>query len=86
MTNCLRGRRLRLRHNGRMERDTYIDEVVESLIPHGSTNEKLAVMAEIWSIFDMLISSLEREEKFDSFEPNMVESESLHLTHDAQIL
>lgn len=68
-----------------MDRDTYIDEVVERFIPNGSTDEKLAVMAEIWSMFDMLIARLELEERFDSLDSYMVESESHHLAHDAQI-
>jgi hypothetical protein len=69
-----------------MDRNTYIDEVVENFIPKATTDEKLAVMAEIWSLFDMLILRFEAEERFDSMSCDMVESESYQLTHDASIL
>lgn len=68
-----------------MDRDNYIDPVVEGYMPEASDGEKLAVMAEIWAYFDMLLERVEAKERFDSFGAHMVESDS-HRTNDAHPL
>ena len=69
-----------------MDRDSYIDPVVETHIPDATSDEKLAVMAEIWVFFDMLLERVEGRERFDSRPSQMVESESLEITKQPQNL
>ncbi len=76
VTVCLRGRRKAICHNGGMDRETYIAPIVEAYIPDASFEEKLALTHEFWALFDALYATFEANERFDSFEPNMVESES----------
>ena len=68
-----------------MDRDNYIDPVVEGYMPGASDGEKLAVMAEIWAYFDMLLERVEAQDRFDSIGAHMVESDS-HRTDDAHPL
>ena len=64
------------RHNGRMDRETYIAPIVEAYIPDASFAEKLALTQEFWALFDALNSSFQDRERFDSHPLKMVESES----------
>jgi hypothetical protein len=85
VTGCLRAERQAIGQTVRMDRDSYIDPVVEGYMPEANDGEKLAVMAEIWAYFDMLLERVETRERFDSFGAHMVESDS-HRTDDAHPL
>jgi hypothetical protein len=76
VTNCLRVGLRGIGQTVRMDRDSYIDPVVEDYMPDASDSEKLAVMAEIWVYFDMLLERVDKRERFDSSRPNMIESDS----------
>jgi hypothetical protein len=66
-----------------MNRDTYIAPIVEAYIPDASFEEKLALTHEFWRLFDALYLTFVARERFDSLPPDMVESESRHITNDA---
>ena len=63
-----------------MDRDTYIAPIVEAYIPNAPIEEKQALTAEFWVLFDGLYASLKECERFDSNAPNMLKSESLNTT------
>ena len=59
-----------------MDRETYIAPIVEAYIPDASYEEKLALTAEFWVLFDALYATFEASERFDSLPLKMVESDS----------
>jgi hypothetical protein len=73
---CLRAEIFNNRHNGRMDRESYIAPIVESYIPEASFEEKLALTQEFWTLFDALYASFVARKRFDSQAQDMVESDS----------
>jgi hypothetical protein len=76
VTNWVRFLASEPRHDWGMKRDTYIDIVLEQAMPNASNEERLMVMAELWSLFDVVFSRLIEEERFDASAIKMVESDS----------
>lgn len=84
MTLRLRVRLGELRHTVRMDRETYIAPIVEGYIPDACHAEKLALTAELFSLFDALLQLVEADHRFDSITADMVESDSREELNPAQ--
>jgi hypothetical protein len=65
-----------------MNRDNYIAPIVEAYIPEASHEEKLALSAELWGLFDALYACA----GFDSEATDMLESESHKYANSTHIL
>jgi hypothetical protein len=76
VTLCLRGNSRALCHNGEMENENHIAPIVEIYIPDTSHEEKLALTAEFFSLFDALDAVRTNYPRFDTLDADVIESDS----------
>jgi hypothetical protein len=76
VTFRLRGKERALCHNDDMENENYIAPIVEIYIPDASHEEKLALTAEFFSLFDVLDVVRTNYTRFDTLDADVVKSDS----------